>query len=307
MKNLRFGMMLALLVVASSARVQGQTTIFFADFETDQSTTFTVKSIGSDFATNFTYDYSTHVQATGSPVTIGLSPSSPGSGTRALRMEANIAANLVESVAVYPNPSAGLSQYTLTFDTWLNNNLDGFGAGTSEYLVVVGHSDAAAAPGPAASVTAFTGFFWAAITDGDTGDFDYRFYTGTGGAPVEDGSIPNWNGADERDGVDTGWTALFPAPPYQSAGNWAKAWITVEQVVDGNSVTISVTPTGGTKTQVASFSVDAALTSGHVGLGWMDIFSASSPTPNDSFGLVDNVKITVPPPVTGAKNWVLYE
>ncbi|MFH0795409.1 MAG: hypothetical protein V2A74_15420 [bacterium] len=310
MKSLNYVAVVAVMVLALGTVAQAaDVTLFFADFETDQSTTFTVQNGAGDFVANFTYAYDTYTTQAGTtgPTSIPQSPSSPGAGTKALRMEANNndLTEGADAVTVFPIPAAGLSNYTMTFDLWLQyNGPAAGGTGSTEFIVVGGHSDAASAAWPDA--TAFNGFFWTITGEGGAAQ-DSRYYQGTGAAPVRDDTIPNWFGANALNNLDAAWQAFFVPPTYETLGSPGKAWTQVEMVVNGSSVAVSLTPDGGTKTQVASFTASGAPTSGTPFVGYMDIFTSIATPPQDNFGLVDNLQILVPAPSTGAQNWSLYE
>lgn len=278
------------------------------NFETDPSASFTVRNGAGDFGANFSYDYSTFAPSSfTTPASIPAAPS--GAGTKALRLEANNndATAAQDAVTVFPNAAAGLSNYVIKFDLWMSNTGDATGAGTgsTEYFTCGGHSDAAQAAWTGA--TASKGFFWAFDTDGDEAAA-YHYYEANGAAPLANNATPNWFGSNQTSTAGAGWQALFPAPTYRNAGTASKAWNVVEMQVVNGSVTVFVTPTGGTRTQVGAWTVANGLTSGSPFFGQWDPFASVASPASDAFSLIDNLTVTSPiPVVAGAEDWSLFQ
>lgn len=273
------------------------------DFETDQSAQFIVRDGAGDFSVNFNYDYSTWSPQSGTTGPTSIPPGPSGSGTKGLRLEVNNndSAAALDAVTVFPVDAAGLSSYILKFDMWQQYWGQPAGVGTTEMIFAGGHSDATEAAWP--SATAFTGFFFGMSSDGDA-SADYRYYESAAAAPVAEFAKPNWNGADEREATSPGWQAIFPSPTYEVAGATGKAWTTVELVVSGSSATAYVTPTGGIRTQVGSWTIGNALNSGYPLVGYYDVSSSIATQPADQFAIIDNLSIIQ---VTAATDWTLYE
>jgi hypothetical protein len=273
--------------------------IYSTDFETNQSASWTVvgddAGAANDFSANFAYDYSTYAPTAPdtTPASIPAAPS--GAGTKGLRLDANHADATAAAAAVtaYVNAASGLSQYTLKFDLFVNyNGPSGGGSGSTEFITVGGNATNSSVTDSAWPT--FTGFWWTMTGEGGAAQ-DYRYYEGTGAAPVRTDTIPNWNGANELDQGSAGWQALFPSPAYETPGAPGKAWVVVEEVVNNSVVTVFLTPTGGVKTQVASWTLTAGVpNSGFPLVGYWDAFSSIANPIQDNFAVIDNLSITTP-------------
>lgn len=275
------------------------------DFNTDQSSSFGVFNAAGDYVANFNYDHSTYVPQSGTtgPTSIPAAPS--GTGTKALRLEVNNndATAAADAVTVIPTAASNLSNFTLKFDLWMQyNGGAGGGSGSTEF---VAYGGGAAGTAVEWANSATTSYFVTATGEGGAGQ-DYRFYQGSGsGAPTRTDSAPNWFGLNQLNNVDSGWSALFPSPAYETAGAPGKAWTTVELTVNAGIVTINMTPTGGVKTQVASFTPPAAPASGHPFVSYFDAFTSIATPAADNFALIDNIVISVPD--ANVNDWSVYE
>lgn len=104
--------------------------LYQQDFTTDDTANWAVRAGPStvDVAANFFFDYST----------VGI-PSAPnGSGTRGMKLQANLSSGVLGAINVTPTSVVLPSNYTLTFDWWANT----IGATTSPGFPVGGSSSA---------------------------------------------------------------------------------------------------------------------------------------------------------------------
>ena len=279
------------------------------DFETDTSANYSVLGYGgatlpTDYMATFLYDYSTWTAAAGQtgPASIPIAPNSGGITTHALKMEVNNQDPVAEPAAlsVFPLAAAGLSNYSVTFDLWMSYNGGPTGAfGSTEFFILGGHSDAGQVEWSNASN--ISGFHYCHTGDGGASTYDYRYYESQAapGAwmPTSLPATPNWNGANETNESATGWSALFAAPPYKLAGAAGHAWTEVEMIVNGSSVTVAFTPSGGSKTTVGTWTCVNGATSGYPFVGYADLFTSVENPVGDNFALVDNLVITDLTPV----------
>lgn len=295
----------AVMSLAAFAATSQAGVVATYDFNTDQSGSFSVHNGAGDYVANFSYDHSTYTPQTGTtgPTSIPSAPN--GTGTTALRLEANNndATAAADGVTVIPTAASGLSNFTMTFDMWLQyNGPAGGGSGSTEFIAYGGGASGSSVEWPNA---ASTSFFLTATGEGGAGQ-DYRFYQGSGsGAPTRTDSAADYFGSNQVDHGGAGWQALFPSSAYETAGAAGKAWTTVELNVTNGVITASMTPTGGTKTQVASFTPPATLTAGHPFISYFDVFTSIANPTADNFALVDNIVIEVPD--ASVSDWSVYE
>lgn len=321
---------LAAGLLAAGASASAQAVVFTANFETDQSATFTVRNAdvtpgANDFVANFQYDYSTHTQ-TQPPATVSVpilqSPNSGLSdGTRGLRLESNNndATSEESNVTVFPNVSP-LENWTMTFDLWMNYNGDAGGAVGSTEVITWGGAANTTLPVTTVGGTAVNGWHVTMTGEGGAGQ-DYRYYDGTGPI-VRDDAVPPWHGAATVNINNTAqpWQDFFPvaaSPPQstaQTAGSPGMRWVVVKTVVTNASTTpaasIYLTDPAGvssTETLVAQFDIKTAGTSSvQPFIGYWDLFGGSIATPAaDNFAVIDNIEIT-DDTTTSVNNWSVY-
>jgi hypothetical protein len=308
MKNLQFLSAAALLaVVATSVEAQ----LYTQNFDTAGGlSTLTRRDINAaDNSVNDSFNYGTHVNATGTAVPIPSAPNSTGGSTVGLRVDVNQAAGAVNTVVLFPNPAAALpAQYTLQFDMWANFATDNTST-TTEFFSFGAAADASAVISQSPSGS--NAFNIAITTEGGSGT-DARYAEGTGAIAVNNAK-PGWptssetvNAGPSDDWID--WlplTTTTPLPP--NDGNWFYRWTTIELQVNqtSSSATVFVTPAGGTRSQVASFSYVGGAARPFFGL--TDLFTSLGGA--DTFVVFDNVQIidNTPPPVSAAENWAVYQ
>lgn len=302
----RFHLALAAGVVATATA--NAAVLYTTNFETDQSSNFTVVTSTADTEANFNFDYSTWTP-TAPTAGIASIPAAPSaSGTRGLKLRSNFdATGTNEAVTAFVNASAGKSNWTLTFDAFQlwNGPADVSGTGTTTAMTF-GNANTSF-PLYTAPAT-FNGWFVSINGEGGSGT-DARFYSAASATPAVDNSIPNWfnNGtADVNMEASTNWQGVFAAPNYPEIGTPGRQWVKWKIVATGGLMVISVTPVGGTETQVSSFARTANQT---VGIGFWDLFTGSiADPPADNFVVIDNLTLEEPDPIAGAGgNWAVYE
>jgi hypothetical protein len=255
-----------------------------------------------DAATNFFFDYST----------VGIPAAPSGSGTRGLKMQANLSSAAFGGVSVSPTGQNFGGQYRLTFDWWANyngplpaggngsTNLSTFGVGTA--------GTSAQWPGGA-----WDSVFFGATGDGGSGN-DWRAYsTRTGGAagaiwPETSGVYAAGNTAGVTNNshayyasfganaAPLGQLTLFPQQSGVSAvGSAGMEWHQVE--IEKTATEVTWTVDGK---RIATIPLIAGVTIGgsNILFGHSDINSTSSSDANDVnllFSLYDNVVVTAIP------------
>lgn len=299
--------LLAGVLVAGAANA---TILYQTDFETDQSSNFTVAISSADTEANFNYDYATWTPTapTAGITAIGAAPG--GAGTKGLKIRSNFdGTGTDEAVTAFVNASAGKSEWTLTFDAFQlwNGAADISGTGTTTGFTV-GNANTSF---PFHTVPAtFNGWFLLMTGEGGSAS-DARYYSAASATPVASNATPVWLGVGAAQvGMPTAeWSVIFAAPNYPQAGTPGRQWVTWEVVSNGTTVTVSVTPVGGTKTQIASWTQTANQTAG---IGFWDLFTGSVADPaSDNFVVIDNLILEEPdpppPPPASATNWSVYQ
>lgn len=305
MKNLaKFALAVLFAGTAISASAA---TLYTTDFETDQSSNFSVFTTSADTVANFTYDYSTFAFTAPSdgPASIPAAPSA--AGTKGLKLAANIdAAATVEAVSAFINAGAGKSSYTLTFDAFqmFNGPAAGTGSGTT---TLFNFGNAAGTAAVYSAATAFSGFYAGFTGEGGSTN-DNVYYEGIGAAPTLNNTAANWGGVAAAAQEVAPWTTLFANPTYPKAGSPGRAWVTWKLEVVPGTITISVKPSGaGSFTSVATIAPTSGVaTNVKPFVGFYDPFSSLPVPATDNFVIIDNLSLVEPEPPTSAENWALY-
>jgi hypothetical protein len=305
---------------ALCASIGSAATLYTTNFETNPSANFTVAITSADTEADFAYNYATWTPTapTAGIASITLAPNSAAGGTKALKVRSNFdATGTNEAVTAFINASAGLTSWSLTFDAYQlwNGPADVSGTGTTTGFTF-GNATPNSVPfnGTGASLN---GWFIMMTGEGGQGaSGDARYYSGTGGAPTINLATPNWkiNGGttlptDMPNAAGTApatWDTVFASPNYPQPGTPGRQWVTWEIIQRQNGVvTISVTPVGGVKTQVASWTQSS---SGTLGVGFWDLNNGSvADPPADNFVLIDNLTLATAPAIsTAAQDWQLF-
>ncbi|CAN5318818.1 hypothetical protein BH09SUM1_BH09SUM1_21790 [soil metagenome] len=304
---------------AAGTAAMSPAALFTADFETNQSSTFT-QAIGSeanDASSNFTYDSSTHVQVTPSiDIPIGAAPNSTAT-TKVVRLDANVteAASITDAISLYPNVTGLGATWHMDFDAWQNYNGDlNGGAGSTNNMIVGATSSKTFAPRTpnSGNVTGTADAFYFAITGEGQATVDYRYYSGAGtvAANFTGGTTALWFGGasgTNQTAVDPVWTNFFTTPNSQTPGAPGKRWLTFKLTVSGTTATLSIKRVGDASfTDVAVASgVPATAVNPFVGFG--DINSGQAAPVADQFLLVDNLLVDNGTGQTAAGFWTMYD
>lgn len=314
------GILAAGLAMPAVSNAQ-ETVLYSTDFETDASGDFTVvQTTGrTDFAADFSYDYSTFAQAGGGfPTSIPASPNS-SSGTTALRMDVNTADGALMTAVSYLNGLSvdfnSINFLTVKFDLWINyNGAAGGGSGSTEFFITGLMDSTDPVESTANGATDPPGINVPGVYVGSTGEGgagqDWRFYEGTASSGFAKSDDVGWNAPDIADDGDDNseWVSLFAAPAYETAGAIGKAWNQVEiQYLASGVVNWYITPSGGTRTLIVSsvLNNDTPLGS-NVFIGAMDVFASLADPASDNFVLFDNLEVSTTTQ-TNAESWSLYE
>jgi PEP-CTERM motif len=310
MRRIQFVALLGAVLLAPTLSVAAP--IFSDDFNTASSQS-SYTTISPDPANAFPvwgYDYSV----------MGI-PSAPNSGdgsTRGLRLNANVAAGVVQAVNVATNASYS-GKYVVQFDAWINVNgpfPDG-GAGSTNYLTAgVGHN------GTTSNLVANTGNGpWTAVNGENGSGIDYRLYKDATLQGVAGGQYAAGTAANARNGLN-GYYNQFGGVnvsnmPVQGANNGGPGQQNGTSFLGAfgmqwHRVTLMADSTGGTGgnpsltwyidnlrigTLDAGGTAGAFSVNGKVNLGYSDPSSNTSDLPTHSFVLIDNLVI-VPEPAT---------
>lgn len=312
MKKLSHFLLGTAVIVAGAASAQAAI-LYSTGFETDQSSNFTVVTTSADTEANFNFDYSTWVPTapTVNPTSIPAAPS--GAGTRALKIRANFdLTGTNEGVTAYINASAGLATYTLSFDAYqLWNGPDGaVGTGTTTSMSVGKAVNTSAMYGGA---TAFDGWWLFMVNEGGQGaSGDFRYYSGTGGAPVSDLTtmVPLFANVNMPGAAGTEWDTVFTSTANGAiAGTPGRQWVRWQitaDAADGNRVRARVTPQGGLSHVIANWNNAIADTGKASGIGFWDHNTGSVADPaSDNFILIDNL-VLEDTALPGVNEWTMY-
>ncbi|MCC7391186.1 hypothetical protein IT571_02365 [Candidatus Sumerlaeota bacterium] len=298
----------AALAVAGSAQAA---VLYTTDFETPQGANFTSAISSADTEFNYSFNYAAYVPTT--PTTALTIPAAPsGSGTTGLMIRATFdgpATN--EGATAYINAGAGKTNYVLKFDAYqMFNGAVALGVPQAPNTTV-GMAMGNAAPSSAmhSGATAFTGWFIMITPEGGNGTTDVRYYSGTGAAPVNANTTPDWriNGGTVlptgMPGTASEWPLVFPAtdPNVLVPGCPGRQWVTWEVTSLGGNVSVKVTPVGGPTTTIASW---AQANNNTPGVGFFDPNTGSVVDPLDSFVVIDNLTLTEPS--EASEGWALY-
>lgn len=296
-------------------------TVYQTDFETDKSADFTLSHqvANGNNAADFNYNYSTFAQAgSGVPTSIPRSPSSPGAGTRALRLATNVSAGVINAITATLTNVPAQQNMRITFDCWMNYNggING-GTGSTEFVTFGASANSSRVAGAASNYLAtaaatnqqFNGYYFAASGEGGSSQ-DFRYYDGddsANGARGNNGSLANYLGNGAMDHALFG--RIFPSDQFETVGGVGKAWVRWEIVqLNGKLRLIMTKPEGASFVMCDWFTPNSGTpTSGvrpHVGV--MDHFSSSASPASDSFVLVDNLKVESIAPESSVGEWSIY-
>ena len=266
----------------------------------------------ADHTATFNYNYS----ANGIPE----APHSLGgdAATRGVKLEANNT-NFVDSAdffTLYPLGQNFTGNYQLRFDAWANYSTfdreqDG-GAGTTEFLGGgIGYDGTTAdiKSGAQAMVT----------NEGGSGS-DYRVFSSDSSVPVQDfhDSAQMHCGSRNNNGCTT-YIDQYPAgsgvppaaqgqtgvPNQNRLGAPAFQWYTWQFSVLNDIVSVQQFNDSGDRLLIATWdnadpndTIATATTDGNISIFYADFFNSVSPSAALTFGIVDNVIVTVPEPAS---------
>ncbi len=294
-------------------------TLFETDFETDQSSNFTVSQhIAGDNSIDFNYDYSTFAQQGGGhPTSIPQSPGSTGAGTKALRAATNLANGVVNGITATLTNIAPQDNIRITFDAWINyNGGSGGGSGSTEFMTFGASANSAlVAMANSNYLTGtnqpFSGFFFGISGEGGASQ-DYRYYdgNGVGGATGNNASRANFLGKSaisESEFIDV----FYPIRLFETPGVPGKSWNHFEINILNGKIRFIVTKPDGIEVILCDwFNPNSSATiSGLLPhLGTMDVFSSLANPGQDNFVLYDNLKVeTIVDEFSAtATNWEMF-
>lgn len=265
----------------------------------------------SDNTVTFGYDYS----ADGIPE----APHSQGGdvGTSGVKLEANNNDFVGAAVeyTLFPLGQSFSGKYQLQFDVW--QNYDTFdleqsgGAGTTEFLGGGIGYDPNSGTGAVGN-----GHQIIVTNDGGSGS-DYRAFKGgyfvanaemVCGSRNATGCLPSEAYISlfpSGSGVPPGVQGQIGAPNQNRDGTGAFQWFTHTISVDGDILRYQITNDSGLRRNIVVYdntlldpNGPAVGTDGNISLYYSDLFTSVSPHPAHTFGIVDNVVVSVPEPAT---------
>jgi len=272
-----------------------EVTLFSDSFDTDTFASWLVLQSSADTRVTFAYDHS----ADGIPA----APNSAGGTTKALKLEANLAAPPgVEAVSLSPSGQSFSGDYTLRFDMWINVNgpFPGGGSGSVEHLTAgigtTGDHLQWGSPGHRADG------IWTVVNGEGSGGRDFRIYKDGVEQLAASGAYGGLTDSNVQDNLHPRYAKAFPAgatpPAIQgqsgslSAGTVGFAWRDVAISKKGHVITWSID--GFTIATIATVESTFA-DPGNIFVGYWDFFDSVSDNAAQSFGLVDNVRVTAVP------------
>lgn len=264
----------AVLLFASAAScVSAQPVLFSDNFDSAGPANWTVRCHAGDCAADFHFDYATRG--------IPPAPNTTGGTTRGLRLLVNAgdAVAAKDAVSVYPDGESFGGNYRLQFDLWMGyNGGAGGGVGSTQFATFglnhagdrVCWADNAASDG-----------LWFAVT-GEGGDSsDYRAYRGGTLLTAATGGFP----AGSLNHTAAAYQAMFPVPPFETAGAPGKQWVEVEVARENGVISWRINGV------LIASRTDLNYPTGTVMLGLMDTFTSIASPPTDTFALFDNVVV----------------
>lgn len=293
----------AVAALAALGLPAGAQTLFSAalDSATDAANwTVSTSDGGADTFATFGYDYS----ADGIPA----APNSTGGSTIGVKFTANNAApGVAAGLSISPNGQFFTGDYELRFDLWVNANgpFPAGGTGSTQFATTgIGLQSAAVVwtGGAPANVP------WFAVSGEGGAAQDYRAYAG--GATqlgAASGAFAAGTGDTSRDNGNPYYTALFPgqSPPVPqqvastnqtgatSPGTIGFAWRDVAVRKEGTKVSWSID--GALIASMDAATNVTLVLDGNIAVGLSDPFTSVSAAPQFSFGIVDNVRVSVVP------------
>lgn len=225
--------------------------------------------------------------------------------TTGVKLEANLTAGASDVFTLYPLDQQFTGDYQLRFDAWINydvnERINSGGAGTTEFIGGgIGYDNASADIGVGAQI----------LTTGDGGSAnDWRAFA--------DGAFLTHEemAGGSRNGLDAYYSDFLPgvSPPAGQAqsdfppgvaGSPGFQWITFEVNTVGGKAAVYIEKPGGDRLHIATINDDGTkpyTSDGNIGLMYADFFSSVTTRPDLTFGLIDNVEVSVvPEPTTTA-------
>lgn len=303
---IRASLAVAASVAATSASAQ---LVFFESFDLNHSALWTANAVGTGTSdANFFFDYST--------VGIPSAPNSAFNSTRGMQLRANIfgsTAAFPAGVSASPTGLNLVGDYELRYDVWMNFNGPA-PAGGSGSTQVTGAGIGTAGTTPQIAGGTIDSVNFGATADGGS-TVDFRAYSPAvqTGYLEASGVFAAGTGAGTRNNSDPYYaalggntppaaqTALFPNQTGTTAAGapgfkWHDSIITKT----GSTVTWSL---DGIRIATIDLGTAGTLGGGNILFSQYDInqtVTTDTNAPATSFGLIDNVRVTVvPEPATG--------
>jgi len=267
--------------------------LYTQDFEVDSTANWVMNNGPSDAAADYYFDYST----------VGIPAAPNGSGTRGMKLQANLANGVFSGMSVSPTGQDFAGDYVVEFDWWANFNgpFPGGGSGSTN-LSTFGIGTAGTTP-------QWSGGVQDSVWFGGTGDggssADWRAYSSAAGTGYADGSpVYPYTTRNNTNAYFAGFgnveapaaqLALYPQQTgFTAVGSGGMVWhhVTIEK-----AGTTAVWKVDGLLMATIDLTT-VTLGGGNIFFGHSDINATSSTDPNDSallFTLIDNINVTPEP------------
>ena len=312
---------LAALTLGLAQQASAQT-LFQDGFESNTSGNYDLKlgyyngSVTNDYTIDWAFDYGQQTynfffQGNDTPElrTVPPAPNSQPGTSKGIKISVNKLDTLAERFAVnlFPKTTNFSGDYVLKFDAFLNHgSFADSGIGTTEYLIfginhsgqkvnwaVTSGSAMAAAFGTSAVGGTDSDGVWFQFVGDDGAARGFQAFSGNTGGPSTflDGPAGgvidrDGNGLGDDDAGEPYLISSFPAPPFESNGVLGKKWLQVELSQIGNVLKWTIDGK-----VIAIRTNTSPWTSGRPMIGYADNFSSLAGLPDETWLLVDNVRV----------------
>lgn len=291
-----------LLLLAVLGAVTPMASAFFEDFNTDTTSMWTVLKGGGNDANQiatFHYDYSQ----------LGIASADGSGSTRGLRLQTNVAGNLLSGLSVSPNGQSFSTDFIMTASVWLNylGPVGPGGNGTTQLGVMGWGTAGTSAQWLGNTVAQRDSVFFGTTLDGGSAA-DYRAYStaaltsyasGNAVYAAPGGAINNSNAyyqsAFASVSAPAAQVGLFPGQTGTTeAGETAFRWRTWRVEKAGNSLTYKI---DGLLIATVDLTTVTTSATKNILIGMADTTASSSTSDPNGLNsmIVDNVRVQVVP------------
>jgi hypothetical protein len=277
--------------------------VFADDFDLDSSANWMTNRSSPDTRVTFHYDYSSDG--------IPSAPHATNGTTRGVKFEANrVSPGAAAAICISPTGQNFVGDYRLRFDMWINANgpFPGGGGGSTEHFTAGIGTDGSRVQWTDSGSTADGHWF---VVDGEGGSTDtttasvpdYGASSGTTLFSAGSGVYAAGTAGNARGNGNSYYTTRFPgqsAPVSQQSGYPQQTGTTAPGTVAFAWRDVIISRTGNTVEwfidglKIATLT-NATFTANNIFVGYWDSYASVSDNAALSFGLVDNIRVEVPP------------